>query len=245
MAGLPKDRYFLYRAQWNTAQPTIHLLPHWNWKGREGEVTPVYCYTNYPTAELFVNGKSQGKRTKTKDGDILDRFRLRWNEVAYEPGEIKVVVYDANGVKVGEKAVKTAGKPHHIELCADRGTGASKRSYSEMDALSCNPSRFSLGGYLEADGEDMAFVSVRVVDKDGNFCPTAQHQLTMAVSGEGKFKGVCNGDPTSLEVFVNPTMKVFNGELVVGVQTSKKAGDIVLKVSAKGLGSAAITLKSK
>ena len=114
-----------------------------------------------------------------------------------------------------------------------------------MEATSCNPSHFSLGGYLEADGEDMAFVSVRVVDKDGNFCPTAQHQLTMKVTGAGKFKGVCNGDPTSLEVFVNPTMKLFNGELVVGVQTSKQAGDIVLKVSGKGLGTSTITLKSK
>ena len=245
LAGLPKDRYYLYRSRWNTNQPTIHLLPHWNWKGREGQVTPVYCYTNYPTAELFVNGKSQGKRTKVKGGSPLDRYRLRWNEVVYEPGEIKVVVYDAQDVKVGEKVVKTAGKPHHLELCADRGTGAPKRSYSEMEAASCNPSCFSLGGYLEADGEDMAFVSVRVVDKDGNLCPTAQNQLTMKVSGAGKFKGVCNGDPTSLELFVNPTMKLFNGELVVGVQTLKQSGDIVLKVSGKGIGTSTIILKSK
>ena len=244
LAGLPKDRYYLYRSRWNTKQPTIHLLPHWNWEGREGEVTPVYCYTNYPTAELFVNGKSQGKRTKRTDGDILDRYRLRWNEVKYEPGEIKVVVYDANGLKVGEKVVRTAGKPHHIELCADRGTGAKERSYADM-YNSCNPSQFSLGGYLKADGEDMSFVAVRVVDKDGNLCPKASHQLVMKVTGEGKFKGVCNGDQTSLEVFTNPTMKLFNGELVVGVQTTKTAGDMVLKVSGKGVGSASITLKSK
>ncbi len=244
LAGLPKDRYYLYRSRWNTEQPTIHLLPHWNWEGREGEVTPVYCYTNYPTAELFVNGKSQGKRTKTKDGDILDRYRLRWNEVKYEPGEIKVVVYDKNGLKVGEKSVKTAGKPHHLELYADRGTGAKERSYSDM-RNSSNPTLFSLGGYLEADGEDMAFVAVRVVDKYGNFCPTATNQLSMKVSGAGVFKGVCNGDQTSLEVFVKPTMKLFSGELVVGVQTTKQAGDIVLKVSGKGVSSASITLKSK
>ena len=110
---------------------------------------------------------------------------------------------------------------------------------------SCNPTQFSLGGYLKADGEDMAFVTVRVVDKEGNFCPTAQHQLSMKVTGAGKFKGVCNGDPTSLEVFVKPTMKVFNGELVVGVQTSKLAGDIKLKVSGVGVGSSTIILKSK
>lgn len=245
LAGLPKDRYFLYRSQWNTRQSTIHLLPHWNWKGREGEVTPVYCYTNHPTAELFVNGKSQGKRTKVKGGSPLDRFRLRWNEVRYEPGEVKVVVYDVQGKKVGEKVMKTAGKPHHLELCADRGTGAEVRSYSEMDAAKCNPSHFSLGGYLKADGEDMAFVAVRVVDKDGNLCPTAQHQLTMSVSGAGRFKGVCNGDQTSLEVFVKPTMKLFNGELVVGVQTTKQAGDIVLRVAGKGVGSSSVVLKSK
>ena len=245
LAGLPKDRYFLYRSQWNTRQSTIHLLPHWNWKGREGEVTPVYCYTNHPTAELFVNGKSQGKRTKVKGGSPLDRFRLRWNEVRYEPGEVKVVVYDVQGKKVGEKVMKTAGKPHHLELCADRGTGAKVRSYSEMDAAKCNPSHFSLGGYLKADGEDMAFVAVRVVDKDGNLCPTAQHQLTMSVSGAGRFKGVCNGDQTSLEVFVKPTMKLFNGELVVGVQTTKQAGDIVLRVAGKGVGSSSVVLKSK
>lgn len=244
LAGLPKDRYYLYRSHWNTTQPTIHLLPHWNWEGREGEITPVYCYTNHPTAELFVNGKSQGKRTKVKGGDPLDRFRLRWNEVKYEPGEIKVVVYDAHGQKVGEKVVKTAGKPHHLELYANRGTGEKVRSYADM-YNSCNPSHFSLGGYLNADGEDMAFVAVRVVDKDGNFCPTAQHQLVMKVEGEGRFKGVCNGDQTSLEVFVNPTMKLFNGELVVGVQTTKQAGEMVLKVSGKGVGSATVTLKSK
>ncbi len=245
LAGLPKDRYFLYRSQWNDEQSTIHILPHWNWEGREGEVTPVYCYTNHPTAELFVNGKSQGKRTKVKGGSPLDRFRLRWNEVVYEPGEIKVVVYDAQGNAAGEKVVKSAGEPHHLELCADRGTGREERSYSEMCATSCNPSQFSLGGYLNADGEDMAFVAVRVVDKDGNFCPTAQHQLVMEVSGQGKFKGVCNGDPTSLEVFVNPTMKLFNGELVVGVQTTKQAGEIVLKVSGEGVGSASVVLRSK
>ena len=244
LAGLPKDRYYLYRSRWNTKQPTIHLLPHWNWEGREGEITPVYCYTNYPTAELFVNGKSQGKRTKSVNGDILDRYRLRWNEVKYEPGEVKVVVYDKNGLKVGEKVVKTAGKPHHLELYANRGTGGKERSYADMFNTS-NPSHFSLGGYLSADGEDMAFVAVRVVDKDGNFCPTAQHQLVMKVTGEGKFKGVCNGDQTSLEVFTNPTMKLFNGELVVGVQTTKNAGEMVLKVSGKGVGSASITLKSK
>ena len=244
LAGLPKDRYYLYRSRWNTNQPTIHLLPHWNWEGREGEITPVYCYTNYPTAELFINGKRQGKRTKTKDGELLDRYRLRWNEVRYEPGEIKVVVYDDNGLKAGEKVVKTAGKPHHLELYANRGTGAVQRSYSDMTDES-NPTTFSLGGCLDADGEDMAFVAVRVVDKEGNFCPTAQHQLSMKVSGKGKFKGVCNGDQTSLEVFVKPTMKLFNGELVVGVQTTEQAGDIVLKVSGKGLGSASITLKSK
>ena len=126
LAGLPKDRYYMYRSHWNKQQHTIHLLPHWSWgttkkqKGnRIGKVTPVYCYTDYPQAELFVNGKSQGRISK-KPQERLDRYRQRWNDVKYEPGELKVVVYDETGKNCGEQVVKTAGKPaklkHQISL---------------------------------------------------------------------------------------------------------------------------------
>ena len=162
LAGLPKDRYFLYRSHWNKNEHTIHLLPHWTWdKKRVGEVTPVYCYTDYPTGELFVNGKSQGKITKNP-AERLDRYRLRWNNVKYEPGEVKVVVYDANGQKAGEKTMRTAGKPAQLKL--DVWT-----QHDDMDANSQKP---KANGLL-ADGEDLAFVTVSLTDKQGTLIPDA------------------------------------------------------------------------
>lgn len=243
LAGLPKDRYYLYRSRWNTSEATIHLLPHWTWNGREGEITPVYCYTNYPSAELFVNGKSQGRISKNPS-QLNDRYRLRWNNVKYEPGELHVVVYDGQGKVAGEQTIKTAGKPDHIELVADRGTENGSTSYANMRPTD-NPAFFALNEPLKADGEDMAFIAVRIVDKEGNPCPEASNQLSFSVSGAGIFKGVCNGDATSLEGFTHPTMKAFNGELVVGVQTKKTPGDITVKVNGKGLKSATIKLKSQ
>ena len=247
LAGLPKDRYFLYRSHWNTQEHTIHLLPHWTWgKERIGEVTPVYCYTDYPTAELFVNGKSQGKRTHPRPlplgrgeagaeqsseksrgqeslpsrGDLegsvegsvglsrLDRYRLRWNEVKYEPGELKVVVYDADGNRAGEKVVRTASKPKKLLL----------EAWTQAD------------GSLKADGEDMAFITVSLTDAHGTLIPEAADQLTFEVSGAGTFQAVCNGDATSLEPFTQPTMKLFNGQLVVLVRSNGQQGQVTLKV---------------
>lgn len=211
LAGLPKDRYYLYRSKWNTDSVTIHLLPHWTWPGREGKVTPVYCYTNYPTAELFVNGKSQGKITKHAvwQGDAktpdLDRYRLRWNNVKYEAGELKVVVYDAKGRQVGERILRTAQKPAHIKLTADRTT-------------------------LFANGDDMAFVTVSLTDANGVECPTSSDELTFEVEGVGNYEAACNGDATSLETFTAPRMKLFNGKLVLLVRTSRTPGDIKVTV---------------
>ena len=115
LAGLPKDRYWLYRSRWNTSSHTCHLLPHWTWPGREGKTTPVYCYTDCPEAELFINGRSQGRRRKDSSSR-LDRYRLRWNETVYEPGEVKVVAYDAAGRAVAERTVRTAGAATKVEL---------------------------------------------------------------------------------------------------------------------------------
>ena len=207
LAGLPKDRYYLYRSHWNKDSHTIHLLPHWSWRDRKGKVTPVYCYTDYPTAELFVNGKSQGKITKDPS-TRLDRYRLRWRDVVYEPGEIKVVVYDENGKKAGEKTVKTAGKPHRLQLDADRST-------------------------LSADGNDLAFITVSLIDKNGTLLPDADDDLEFAVEGAGIFRGVCNGDATSLQVMTEPQMKLFHGQLVVVVQSTETPGDITLRVKGK------------
>lgn len=233
LAGLPKDRYWLYRSRWNTEDKTIHLLPHWTWPGREGEITPVYCYTNYPKAELFVNGVSQGVRTKNLSAlknyderitDIndssLDRYRLRWNDVRYEPGEIKVVVYDANGKACGEEVVRTASAPRYMVLTGDLGSELNKT--------------------LHADGEDLLFITVNITDKDGNLCPDADNQISIDVKGAAKFRGICNGDATSLEPFVKPTMKAFHGQLVFAVQSNGQKGKARISVKSKGLPAAVI-----
>lgn len=218
LAGLPKDRYYLYRSRWNTKDKTLHILPHWNWEGREGETTPVFVYTNYKSAELLLNGKSLGIQTKN-DSTLQHRYRLMWMNVKYQPGTLKVVAFDDNGHPAAEQEVKTAGNPYKLVLEPDVTT-------------------------LKANGEDLAFVTVSVVDKNGIPCPTATNQLKFEVAGKGSFRAACNGDATSLELFHLPTMKLFSGKLVVLVQSSKEPGKIELKVSGEGLNSAELTLSS-
>ena len=215
LAGLPKDRYYLYRSHWRKDDATLHVLPHWTFPGREGETTPVYCYTSWPSAELFVNGKSQGRIVKNPN-TRLDRYRLRWNNVKYEPGEIKVVAYDYDGTPKGEKIIRTAGAPARIVLKADRNSISSK-------------------------GEDLSFVTVSVVDKDGNPCPTATNKMKFNVSGAAKFRAACNGDATSLVAFNSTEMPLFSGELVVVVEGLKR-GAATLSVSADGLTTATLPI---
>ncbi len=211
LAGQPKDRFYLYRARWNPGQPTVHLLPHWTWPGREGQTTPVFCYTNAPSAELFVNGKSQGRQTKaTTPGNPQTRYRLEWKDVVYQPGSIKVVTYDAQGKPAGTEEVRTAGAPHHIRLVADRAQ-------------------------LAADGEDLAYVTARVEDAQGNLCPMAADELHFTVSGAGRFRAVGNGDPTCLEPFQAPQMHAFQGQLMAIVQAGEAAGAVKVQATAKGL----------
>ncbi|MBO7140239.1 MAG: DUF4982 domain-containing protein, partial [Prevotella sp.] len=237
LAGLPKDRYYLYRSHWNKDEHTIHLLPHWTWPGREGEVTPVYCYTDYNEAELFVNGKSQGRIKKVKETAVewkpenrLDRFRLRWNDVKYEPGKLKVVVYDENGQPAGEQTVRTASKPSLLSLKAwtqstdEEPTKNAKSQYAKIYQHQKTTT-------LKADGEDLAFVTVSLRDAGGTLIPYASDQLKFEVTGAGTFRAVCNGDATSLEPFTEPTMKLFNGQLVVIVQAAKSPGTLTLKVT--------------
>ena len=215
LAGLPKDRYYLYRSHWRKDDATLHVLPHWTFPGREGETTPVYCYTSWPSAELFVNGKSQGRIVKNPN-TRLDRYRLRWNNVKYEPGEIKVVAYDYDGTPKGEKIIRTAGAPARIVLKDDRNSISSK-------------------------GEDLSFVTVSVVDKDGNPCPTATNKMKFNVSGTAKFRAACNGDATSLVAFNSTEMPLFSGELVVVVEGLKR-GTATLSVSADGLTTATLPI---
>ncbi|MBO7724736.1 MAG: DUF4982 domain-containing protein [Paludibacteraceae bacterium] len=234
LAGLPKDRYYLYRSHWNKTSPTLHVLPHWTFEGREGEVTPIFVYTSYPSAEVFINGKSQGRKTKdlsirvedSGTDEALDslvrqkRYRLMWMDTKYEPGTVKVVAYDENGNVAEEKEIHTAGKPHHIELVADKTT-------------------------LKADGKDLSFITVRVVDKDGNLCPDDDRQISFKVKGAGTYRAAANGKTTSLELFHLPQMTLFSGQLTAIVQAGEKAGDITFEASAKGVKKAKLVLKSK
>lgn len=228
LASLPKDRYYLYRSLWNKRDNTLHVLPHWTWPGREGENTPVFVYTSYPEAELFVNGKSYGKQRKLdaktalslKEKDALwlqRRYRLMWMDVPYEAGELKVVAYDKDGRPAEEKIVRTAGKPHHLEVVADRMQ-------------------------LTADGKDLAYLTVRVVDKDGNLCPADNRLVTFSVKGAGTFRAAANGDATCLDLFHLPRMHAFSGQLTAIVQTGTEAGRLVFEAKAKGLKSAKLTL---
>ncbi len=228
LASLPKDRYYLYRSLWNKRDNTLHVLPHWTWPGREGEITPVFVYTSYPEAELFVNGKSYGKQRKLdaktalslKEKDALwlqRRYRLMWMDVPYEAGELKVVAYDKDGRPAEEKIVRTAGKPHHLEVVADRMQ-------------------------LTADGKDLAYITVCVVDKDGNLCPADNRLVTFSVKGAGTYRAAANGDATCLDLFHLPRMHAFSGQLTAIVQTGTEAGQLVFEAKAKGLKSAKLTL---
>ena len=233
LAGIPKDRYWLYRSHWNPEAETLHILPHWNWEGREGEVTPIFVYTNHPSAEVFINGKSQGMRTKdttvtaynSADSASIaglkrqSRYRLMWMDTVYEPGTVKVVAYDADGNPVAEKEMHTAGKPYRIELSADRDT-------------------------ITADGRDLSFVTVKVTDKDGNLCPLADNEIVFKVSGRGWYRAGANGDPTSLEPFQRPRMKVFSGMMTAIVSSTEEPGEIILEATSKGLKKAVIRLSS-
>lgn len=220
LASIPKDRYYLYRSVWNKEAETLHILPHWNWEGREGEKTPVFVYTNYPSAELFINGKSYGRQTKRKDGTVENRYRLMWYDAVYQPGEVKVVAYDEQGNPAAEKTIRTAGRPHHIELVTDRTS-------------------------LQADGKDLAYVTLRIVDKDGNLCPNDGRLVSFKVKGAGKYRASANGDPTCLDLFHKPEMHAFGGMLTVIIQSGEKVGDIELQATAKGVKAGIIRIPVK
>ena len=219
LASLPKDRFYLYRANWNKNDETLHILPHWNWEGREGEVTPVFVYTSYPKAELFINGKSQGIREKN-DSTLQTRYRLMWNETRYEPGEVKVVAYDKSGNPAAEKVIRTAGKPHHIVATANRTT-------------------------LDANGDDLAYITVQVADKDGNIVPTETRRVKFNVKGAGSFEATANGDPTCVLPFQNPEMDLFSGAATAIVRSSDKKGPLTFTATAKGLKPATVVIDVK
>lgn len=198
LAGLPKDRFYLYQSQW-TDKPMAHLLPHWNWADSGAKEIPVYCYTNGDEAELFLNGKSLGRLKKGQDttpvkvdcynwpgGDMQSPYRLRWN-VPFQPGELRVVAY-RDGKRIAEDRVATAGEPAAIELEVDRQT--------------------------ITGGDDLAFVTVSVIDSQGNVCPRADHRIEFQTSSGGRVVAVGNGDPTSTDPFRAVWRKAFSGKCV-------------------------------
>lgn len=230
LCGFPKDRYYLYQSQW-TKEPMVHVLPHWNWEGKEGETIPVYSYTNCEEVELFVNGKSYGKKIKGKDftmipaeyhgykkGMYRSKYRLSWN-VPYQSGSIKVVAYN-NGKVIVTKEIKTAGKPAKISLVADR---------TEIDA----------------DGNDLSFITVKIEDKDGNMCPLADNLVEFDIEGAGVLAAVGNGDQTSLASFQAPKRKVFNGMCLLVVKSTENAGVIKIKASSEGLQNSNVSIHTK
>jgi beta-galactosidase len=148
-----------------------------------------------------------------------NRYRLMWMDVKYEPGTVKVVAFNKEGKAVAEQEIHTAGKGYKIVLDPDRKT-------------------------IQADGKDLSYVTVSIVDKNGILCPTATNQLQFKVKGNGTYRAACNGDATSLEQFHLPTMKAFSGKLVVLVQSQKEAGNIELSVTGKGLKTATLTINS-
>ncbi|WP_139956916.1 beta-galactosidase GalB [Flavicella sediminum] len=230
LCGFPKDRFYLYQSHWTT-KPMIHLLPHWNWKGMEGKTIPVYCYTNCDSAELFVNGKSMGKKVKGKDltelivkfmryeGETFQsKYRLSW-DVPYAAGNIKVVGYK-NGKAVQEEQIFTAEKPAKVTLSVDRKE-------------------------IQADGSDLAYVTVRIEDKNGNLCPNAENLVNFSVRGEGNLEAVDNGNQISLESFQANHRKAFSGMCLAILKSSKKGGKIKLTAKSKGLKSASVVVLTK
>ena len=214
MCGFKKDRFYLYQSQWSK-KPMIHLLPHWNWKEREGEVTPIYVYSNCPKVELFVNGKSQGIEVRREN-----RYRYTWDDITYRPGKIKAVAYDLSGNILCEKEIKTAGIPSKVSLVADRAE-------------------------INAGGTDLSFITAKITDKDGNLCPEASNLVKFKIEGEGTLLSVGNGDPTSLESYKNNQRSAFHGLCLLIVKSSDKKGKIKISASSENLQSTSIEIITK
>ena len=222
LAGFPKDRYWLYKARWGHSRPFLHVLPHWTWPGREGEVTPVHVYTNLPSAELFVNGKSQGVRTR-ESGE----YRLRWDDVVYEPGTLTVKA--SSGGDDFIETVRTAGAPRRAELRFETGTRLAEGAKRLLVETGSPEERF-------------VFAYVRILDKDGNLVPAADNNLTFSVSGPAKIIATDNGDPTSHIPFRSLENRAFNGLCAVVLRPTGE-GKITLRVRGEGVRGSHISVK--
>ena len=210
LVGIPKDRFYLYKSYWNADETTVHILPHWNWPGIEGKNIPVFVYTNGDCAELFLNGNSLGMKCKTPDSpNSVDRFRLMWKDVSYAPGELKAIAYK-DGELIGETSMKTTGEPYKLKLTPDRNQ-------------------------IMGDGEDLSYVLVEAIDKNGNPSPTADNLVEFNVTGEGSIAGVGNGNPQSMDSFQNSHVRLFYGKAMLILRSDTKKGNIQVTASSNGL----------
>ncbi|SMP74847.1 beta-galactosidase [Neorhodopirellula lusitana] len=230
LCGFPKDRFYLYQSQW-TSDPMVHVLPHWNWEGEGHDVIPVFAYTNCDEVELFVNGESQGRKVKGKDltklpikfnnyesDHMLSKYRLSW-DVPYQPGSLRVVGY-VDGQAVAEKEIQTAGEPAKIELVPDRKT-------------------------INADGSDLVYVTVKITDAEGNFCPLASNEVHFTVDGPGTIAAVGNGNAATTAPFIADKREAFNGLCMLIIKAGKQPGEIAIQASSEGLAKATTAVNVK
>ena len=215
LAGFKKDRYYLYQSRWRPEFPLVHILPHWNWQGREGEVTPVHLFTSGDEAELFLNGKSQGRKQKN---DF--EYRIRWNDVIYEPGELRAVAYKM-GKKWAEAIIKTTGKPAMLKASVDRGI-------------------------INSDGKDLVFITVEIADESGLTVPDADNPVWFKIEGPGKIVATDNGDPSCMVPFHITGRNAFSGKILAIVKAEKgNHGLIMLTAESPGLKALTVKVDSK
>lgn len=217
LAGLPKDRYWLFKSQW-TNEPVLHLFPHWNWEGKEGQEIPVHCFTSFDRAELFVNGVSQGMRKKHYGFEHeLEQYRFIWKSVPYEAGELKVVAYNKDGSVAMEDVRRTACKPARLILIPEKAT-------------------------LSNNTDDVLFIRVEAVDENGIFCPLTNDDVSFTASG-ALIRGTDNGDQRDTRGLIEPCRKLYNGMCVVAISTDGTADNAVITAKAEGYPDTAITIK--
>ena len=214
LAGFKKDRFYLYQSRWRPDLPMVHLLPHWNWPDRVGQVTPVHVFTSGDEAEVFLNGRSLGKKKKAPF-----EYRLRWDDVKYEPGQLKVIAYK-NGKKWAEETIKTTGAAAQLKLVADRKL-------------------------INADGNDLSFLTVKVEDANGVTVPDANNKIAVSIEGPGEIIATDNGDPASLISFASKERPAYSGLALVIVRSIKgKPGTIKLSVASPKLKSSSVQINS-
>jgi len=230
LAGFPKDRYYLYQSQWTT-KPMVHILPHWNWQGHEAQIIPVMAYSNAEEVELFLNGKSLGRKKRFNDpwempvghnvsesGKLVTKYRLLW-QVPYQSGTLKAVAY-SGGRRVGEQEIRTAGAPAKIKLGADRSV-------------------------IHADGVDLSYVTVRIEDKDGNLCPLADNLVHFKVSGAGEIAAVDNGNAATTEPFQADHRHAFSGMALLILRSHPEPGNIHVVATSEGITQAQLDVRTE